>query len=386
MEPICQRMKNKVVFLSCIDFNGSTAGSSRMHMYSKMLRAEGTEYEFYSIHDFYKNYKLIGKLTSRRHIRVISYPLRLLLYVSSINNFVTKDDNTIFYLYPTSSVLVDYFLILYLKLFKKQMLFLEVNEVRRFGQGIRPKTVTYFKYALHERLAKYFDGLVCISKNIETYYKKYNKNTLLIPILSNVDNQYKNNCNYQGDKIFNIGFTGSIHIEKENLAIFFAALSMTFKKGYPIVLNLYGPVSNENELYKLVDRYDLNSVVKYQGMVKQELLTNILAKQDLLVLPRAQSQQNQYGFSTKLAEYLVSGVPVLITDVSDNLVYLTPNKDCIVADYRNSTSFSAQIECLIINYNEVAEQLAEKAFISARKKFSYLVHSSNFRNFLGLSM
>lgn len=378
-------MKSKVIFLSYCDLCDSSARAARVKMYSKMLDNEGIENKYYSIYDFYNESPLIGVLNSNRYIRRFSYYFTIFAYVKSMKKYFSKECDTVFYLYPTTAISLDYFLIIYLKILNNQKIFLEVNEVRKWGGSVKEKSFSFFKYKLYERLSRNFTGLVCISKNIEAYYKKYNTNTLRIPILSNANIIYTNNCNYQKGRAFNIGFMGSIHIEKENLDIFFSALNQVSSKGYCIVFNMYGSISDKKKFYELVEFYSLKSIIKYHGVVEQNLIPSRLAIQDLLVLPRARTPQNMYGFSTKLSEYLVSGVPVLITDVSDNLVYLTPNEDCIIADFKSSKNFASQIESLITNYDSVAEKLAQNAFNVARKNFHYLTHSSNFKVFLEVS-
>lgn len=374
-------MREQVVFLSYINFSDPTAGAARMRMYSKMLQSMSVENFLYSIYDFYAIHACVNKLNSSRYLRFISYPARLCLYVLSLNKFIKSDCKVVFYLYPTKQVLLDYLLIIYLKFIKRQRVFLEVNEVRRYGQGVKLKSIRYFKYVLHERLAKYFDGLVCISKNIEDYYKRYNKNILRVPILSD-DNAYQSNCNYKADRPFNIGFTGSIHLQKENLAIFFEALQHISNNGFTIRFNLYGRISDPKVFYRIVNYYSLAKIVVYHGVVKQDLLPEVMAKQDLLVLPRAENKQNRFGFSTKLSEYLVSGVPVLLTDVSDNLVYLTHGENCLVADFNNPESFAKQVEALIINYISIAPTLAKNAFEVTEEKFNYRIHADGYSKFL----
>lgn len=381
-------MKKKVIFLSYIDFDNSTAGAARVKMYAKMLQEEGIKIEFYSIHDFYKTNPLWKKLNVNRYIRHLSYSFRITAYVLSIRKLEKSEQNIIFYLYPTTEILLDYLLVFYLKSLTNQKVFLEINEVRKWGNSVRKNSIKYFKYAQYEKLSYHFDGLVCISKNIEKHYRDYNNNTLRIPILSDTNITYKNNCNYQIKKLkpFSIGFTGSIHIKKENLEVFFSALNKVSNKGYNIIFNLYGAISNEKDFSSLVSFYNLHDIVKYHGRIEHSLIPSVLNKQDLLVLPRAETLPNKYGFSTKLSEYLVSGVPVLVTDVSDNLAYLTPRIDCLLANFDSSDSFADQIENLIINYEVIAKELAENAFITANNNFNYLSHSKKFKDFLGLDM
>src|SRR5690554_3521416 len=306
-----------------------------MRMFVKMLESEQMNYQIYTMYDFYKLNNFFEKLNSNKYIRFISDPIRILAYVMSIRKLINKNDEVVFYLYPTTRVLLDYLLILYLKLIKKEKIFLEVNEVRRYGGEVNKYGFEYYKYVAHERLSKYFDGLVCISKNIENYYKVYNKNTINIPILSNSDLPYVNNCTYgyNNYRPFLIGFTGSVHMGKENLLVFFEGIKKLVNKGFSIKVNLFGEIYNKEKILKIVNNNGLEEVIKYHGCVDKKNIPYILTQQDLLVLPRAETKQNKYGFSTKLSEYLTSGVPVLITDVSDNLEYLKPNKDCLLSDY-----------------------------------------------------
>lgn len=379
-------MNKKVIFLSYIDFSDSTAGAARVKMYAKMLQEEGVETGFYSIHDFYNINPLFKKLNSNRYIRHLSYSFRVFAYVLSIRKLESHEQEIVFYLYPTTEILLDYLLVFYLKVLTSQKLFLEINEVRKWGNSVKKNSLKYFKYVQYEKLSYYFDGLVCISKNIEKHYRVNNTNTLRIPILSDTNINYKSHCNYKirNVKPFNIGFTGSINIKKENLEIFFSALNSISNKGYDILFNLYGAISNEKEFYRLVSFYNLHDIIKYHGRIEHSLIPSVLNKQDLLVLPRADTLSNKHGFSTKLSEYLVSGVPVLVTDVSDNLVYLTPGTDCLLASFDSSDSFANQIETLIINYEIMAKELADNAFITANNSFNYLSHSKRLKDFLGL--
>jgi glycosyltransferase involved in cell wall biosynthesis len=375
--------KNKVIFLSFIDFYGDTAGAARMRMYFRMLEAEGVEYKSYTMHDFYSLNAFARRLNSNKLVSVISDPLRILMYIFSIKKILNSEGSVVYYLYPTTRVLLDFLLILYLKFFRKNNIFLEVNEVRRFGVGIRKYSFSYFKYILHERLSAYFDGLVCISTNIEVYYRKYNLNTINIPILSDVNEPFKSNCTYNFADPFAIGFTGSVHVEKENLEVFLSGLSLLIGRGFSVTLNLYGPLYGKYKFFKMLNKYGISDCVKYHGIISAKNIPSILYEQDLLILPRAESMQNRYGFSTKLSEYLVSGVPILLTDVSDNLVYLTNKKDCLVADWKSDQSFSDQIESLILNYHDVAPVMAENAYEVARKNFYYKVSAAKYKKFIG---
>lgn len=370
-------MNKKLIFISMFDPESSIAGAVRMQMYSKMLDKEGVDFEFYS---FQGNKKFNNRGVG--FIKKILKMINVLIFIFNLRKFINNNTDTVFFYYPIGSVFFEIILLLYVKSIKKKKIFLEVNEVLKFGVSEKIDKISMLRYDFLESLSSFYDGIVCISKNIEQYYLNYNKNSLLLPILSDMEQGCINNSFYRGDSSFKIGFTGSIHIEKENLITVFKSLKNVVEKGYDVELNLYGLMYEEVRFKNLIDDFKLGSIVKYHGCIDHDYVFDVLKSQDLLILPRAKNKQNNYGFSTKLAEYLVSGVPVLLTDVSDNLYYLTPNLDCLVADYNSYESFSEKIIFLINNYSVEAPKLSNNAYNKARLNFSYKSHARRLINFL----
>ena len=368
-------MSKKVIFISSIDFKSSIAGAVRMRMYSKVFSLEKINFEYYSLSDY--PYVVKGKSS---YIRKFFNLLKVFSYIFSFEKFIKKQD-VIFYYYPAGSFFFVFFVVVYLKIIKKQKIFLEVNEVRRFSTKL--SAIDKLKYLFDEFLSIFFDSLVCISTNIKQYYIKYNSNLFLLPILSDIDEVYENHCTYKKGEVFKIGLTGSIHIEKENLKVIFNALSKVRREGYDIEFNLYGIMYNIELFEGLIDEYELSEIVKYYGNIEHNRVLETLRKQDLLILPRARNLQNTYGFSTKLSEYLISGVPVLLTDVSDNLYYLASGVDCFVAEYDSPESFKNKIIFVIDNYKQ-ASFISKNAYMSADKHFNYKKYSKSFLYFLGL--
>lgn len=370
-------MKKKVIFISAFDFNSSIAGAIRMKMYSKMLSREGVGFEFYS----FQNNKFFKK-SRNRFLQKILKPFNVLIFILNLRGFIRENTETVFLYYPLGSIFFEFFLLIYIKKIKKEKIFLEVNEVLKFGVSERKNKVYTFRCYLLEKISRFYNGIICISRNIEQYYLKHNENSLLLPILSNVEERYVDYCNYKSNTVFKIGFTGSIHIEKENLVTVFKSLKDIVEKGYKVELNFYGIVYEENKLKNIIEKFELGSVVNYHGIISHDNVLEILKSQDLLILPRAKNRQNDYGFSTKLAEYLISGIPVLLTDVSDNLYYLTRNVDCIVADYDDYEDFSEKIIFLMNNYSSKAPKLSKNAYNKALIHFNYICHSRKLFNFL----
>jgi glycosyltransferase involved in cell wall biosynthesis len=290
--------------------------------------------------------------------------------------------------------MIDYFIVLILVLVGKKKVYYEANEVRKhtafldsenssFASSFKRK-LTFYKYSMSERLTKYFTGLFCISTNIQTYFEKWNSNTLRIPILSNNNGLSYRKKGYSGKEPFRICLAGSISIAKENMLEFVDAVSEVVNAKYEIEINLYGPVSgNDLEILKEY-AYSKNhkNLINYRGLINHRDLNKVLQEQHLLVLPRGNNLQNYYGFSTKLSEYLITGVPCLITDVSDNALYVKDGVNGFVVPPNDVVAMANKIRYIILNYSSLASTIGENALDTVNKELSYRVHSEKISSFL----
>src|SRR5690606_7743318 len=107
---------------------------------------------------------------------------------------------------------------------KKYPVFYELNEVRKYASSYEaPMTFYRVQYSIKkiifniicscvEPLLRFYDGLICISTEIEHYGRRYNKNTMRVPILTDPDLRVEiSKKEYFTKGSFNIGFSGSIH-------------------------------------------------------------------------------------------------------------------------------------------------------------------------------
>jgi glycosyltransferase involved in cell wall biosynthesis len=104
-----------------------------------------------------------------------------------------------------------------------------------------------------------------------------------------------------------------------------------------------------------LNEYDIKDVFDYKGMIKHSLLIERLKKENhLLILPRGNTKQNYYGFSTKLADYLESQTPILTSTVGDIGKYFVEMKNSFNYIPDDVDSLTKKLEFIIKNYNDVA--------------------------------
>jgi len=316
-----------------------------------------------------------------------------------VNNFLGPERAGVtIYLYPTVFTQKDWIYLIYFKFFKRYPFYCDINELRvasallpALEKGLFHRVKSKIKaslkwipFKLSELQSVFCDGIVVISTNLEEYFSRYNTRILRIPILCDGQgNMNGDNFPKYADNIFKICFAGYIKCAKEGFDILFEALAKV-NVCRQVELYLYGILPDEEKLTleSLVERFSLERKIFYMGNVDPDDLQAEFTQYHLLILPRSHTRQAVFGFSTKLAEYLLSGVPVLITDVSDNGLFIKDGYNGFIIPPGSSLLMADKIMDVIDNYNLNASKIAENARVTARENFDFRLFTDRFIDFL----
>jgi glycosyltransferase involved in cell wall biosynthesis len=319
--------------------------------------------------------------------------------IFSLQQFIKeRKSKSVIYLYPTSLIGLDWVYVIYFKLIKRNKLFCDINELRVTSLYNRTppdkffrKILFYFKYPFEylkcrstELMALFFDGLIVISTSLEKYFSKYSRRLIKIPILSDLSkspDEYKLKSYNEG--AFKICFSGTISNKKEGLELLFNAIG-NLNQNKNVELHFYGsfPENEESILAKLSELYHIEHKVFYHGFLSPSDVCLELAKYHLLILPRPLNEQTKYGFSTKISEYLVSGVPTLLTDVSDNGIYIKDFYNGFLISPGSSSEMISKINQIIEHYNENANNIVRNAYKTAKENFDYRLYTNVIIDFI----
>ncbi len=238
----------------------------------------------------------------------------------------------------------------------------------------------FFIAILNDVIIHYFDGAVVISTRLEKLYKYTNK--IRIPILTEL-NYIENITKTKSTTQFQIGYTGTISIKKEGLLNFLKALVILNKTTPNYIVNFYGfgPKFDERKLKKFALQNNLNDNLIFHGKVNYNEVHKILQEQDLLILPRPSNLQTNYGFSTKLSDYLATGVAVLLTDTSDVSVYLKDNRDAFIIKNNSVKDLADKLTYLTSN-KPLLRQVGENGKSTAEMYFHYKSYSKLLYKFI----
>jgi len=383
---------------------GRMAGTQRVLKIAKSLSAGGINTYLCSL-KYINNDRITPKelfpgiwsLESEGNL--VSDSVHLSAFLRTVNKFIKERfSDKIIYLYPTSFVLKDFIYFIYFRVLKGYKFFCDINELRSSNvfattapSNITSKFIFYLKsfydlisYKLSEFQAFFYDGIVVISANLHKYFKRFNKNIIRVPILCDLSNIMAGPETFLhfDNKVFKICFAGTISCAKEGFNILFEALEK-LNSDKNVELYLYGPLHDNDKfvLEKLMTVLKLNSKVFYVGNIDADELLNEFKKYHLLILPRPLNLQTKYGFSTKLSEYLVSGVPALVTDVSDNALYIKDKINGYIVPPGSPSKMADKILEIISNYNMNAGEIAENAKLTAVREFDYRLYTRTFSDF-----
>jgi len=382
-----------------------------MNNYAKAISKGGSANVYLiSTVNFCENEEMIqfgeGIFTSKEKNNVVSPSgfsqiKRNFQFAQSVNRWRKKlDTDVVFLVYPTIDFSFEFFLWYFLKFLSGQSVFVEINEVYKstinesyINSGFIRKLFLisaikwlfdYLRFSFSEIFSSRFDGLVCISSTIASYYKPYNENIEVIPVLSDFDDP---EFNYSGCKNgFKMVFTGFIRVQKENLTEFLLALAVLDKTQHNWSFDMCGPLSATDEkiIHNLLIRHKIASKVHILGILNYDEVLKLQRDATLLVSLRSNNKMNYYNFPTKLSEYAVSGTPILMTDTGVVSDFFRDNFNCYMVDGYKCRNFYDKLLTVLSADDSERRRIAQNAYRTALDNFEYGRYSGVLSSFFKL--
>lgn len=256
---------------------------------------------------------------------------------------------------------------------RRAKVFTEITEIpyNKTQPSYKSRIVDY----LAQRAARKSNGCFVISHGLQTYYSN-----ICIPVLG-VINMFVDHQRFdEQDVAVNkdvISYCGSISNYKDGVDILIKAFGLVAQRHPTIKLQIIGGFVSEDTkqgLHKLVEGLGLTGRVVFTGRVSALEMPKLLAHSAILALARPNNIQAQYGFPTKLGEYLCAGRPVVVTNVGELRLFLQDKDSCVYAIPDDVDSFAACLSWVIEHPNE-AESIGRKGREVALNSFSAYTES-----------
>jgi glycosyltransferase involved in cell wall biosynthesis len=159
---------------------------------------------------------------------------------------------------------------------------------------------------------RFYDRIFVVSEKLKQYYQQVN--SAITVLHGGVALDEIPSSPVTSPEVFTIGYMGNARAYQGLSFLFDAAQRIKEKNLFPFRLNLV--ISRDGDLVRedlrrrgLFECADIHADVEH--LEAQRLITD----STVLVIPRPSLAMTEYAFPSKLPEYLVTGIPVVLTDV-----------------------------------------------------------------------
>lgn len=225
---------------------------------------------------------------------------------------------------------------------------------------------------LHIRFMKRCIRIFVISKKLRQYCINKGispRKTVILNMLAD-DNRFKN-VDYKPKERY-IAYCGNGENFKDGVDILLKAFALVAIRYKNIKLYILGkgPKNDTDIQLHIIKDNNLEKRVFMPGIIASTEVPQFIINAEILVLARPFNIQAEYGFPTKLGEYLLTGNPVVVTKVGELDDFLTDKKNCLFAKPDDPEDFADKLLWLLNNRDE-AHKIGERGKLVAQENFSY---------------
>ncbi len=216
------------------------------------------------------------------------------------------------------------------------------------------------------------DGIIAISRLIESYYRQHLDNVVRIPTVTD-PKTVEPRTEIKDDKIRFI-FAGQLDEGKDNILHFMNALDRIDPVKHKLYFDIYGPRPKEinkhlGDSVKLFEKYPDN--IKYHGRAPQQQVQETCKNADFSVFFRQNIRSANAGFPTKLGECMTFGTPAFTNDTGDiSLVINSGVNGFMINRYDEQEIYETLLKIVSMTESE-RENMRAEARKTAESFFDY---------------
>lgn len=235
---------------------------------------------------------------------------------------------------------------------------------------------------LYKKKNSFFDGMIVMTYELLNFYSNCTKKsnfTFLLPMTIDA-HRFDNIEKYKNKPYIAVVF--GTHNRDGLMESIQSYLKYVIEKEgtYDLVLiGDYESMPNKLCLDSLICKSGLSSRIIIKGKVPISEVPSLLYNASCLL-----TTPNFYvsgGFPTKLGEYMLSGVPVVVTNAGEITYYVENLKEAFIANPGDINCIAEKLLYIECNY-DISKKIAENARIKALKVFCADTYVEDFTSFL----
>lgn len=372
----------KVGIVCAYQFPEGMAPTIRILAYSKGLRQNGVDVEIFTFketpagEDIPMEGYVNGILYKRSYIKrrkglFVGLCDRLNMFRRLYQQIKTSDKVSPFDYILLSFDSLDklYTIVPLLKLLNKRLLFIGDE----FPEPIRrlKKDIPWWQKPAYRFIHRFLDGRILMTRNLQKFYDKRAGEKPTFILNSIIDEKRFESVSRQPVEQKYICYMGNMQLAKDNVDNIIRAFSI-ISSSYPDYhLWLFGTPSEKDRkiIEDVIAETDMQDKVLIKGRIDYDQVPQVLANASILVTSQPVTTRAEGGFPTKMAEYMMSGTPMIVTDVGEICNYVTDGENAFVVEPCNPEAYANKIR-YIFSSSEIAEKVAQRANIDAMTNFS----------------
>jgi len=225
---------------------------------------------------------------------------------------------------------------------------------------------------------KNLTGIFVITRSLRNFYIQHGVEPEKIQILNMMVNPSRfDGVTKQSSAERYISYCGTASNTKDGVDNLIRAFAIVSKKHTDVKLQIIGKSPNANERnnnIELIKELGIEDKVIFTGQVESAAMPQLLTNAEILALARPNNLQAQYGFPTKLGEYLLTGNPVVITNTGDISLFLKNKESAFIVKPDDSQAFADAL-CFALENPTFANSVGRKGKEVAIQNFNCEIES-----------
>jgi len=317
---------------------------------------------------------LASKESKLRHIQYVLFRIKSIRKFSVFCRSLSSDD----------VVIIEAGEEYYTSLFKsKAKIFLYRVEHPEAYTMQRIKYIQAFWIKKSRRFYKQADGVFVLTSGLKHFYLSEGVDEFKIHII----NMAVDETRFDGIKKTHnvetyIGYCGSVSVHKDGVDDLIKAFALVHEQLPDVKLMIMGNFasrSDEKEIKNIIDQYNIRDFVTLTGLVQSNEIPQKLKDAAVLVLTRRKNLQTENGFPTKLAEYLLTGNPVVVTKTGDIPLFLEDGISAYLSEPGDIVQISQKMIKALTD-GIMAKVVGNNGAEVARHSFNYKTESKKILN------
>lgn len=261
-------------------------------------------------------------------------------------------------------------------------IFYECTEIPLYGrtEGV----AIHIKEAFKLYLAKRASGMLVISQALRDFFCQ--KGITNIEVVNMFVDATRFVIQDKENSIKNIAYCGTVSPFKDGVDCLIKAFEIFHRKHSEYRLMIIGRFESpeaENVVRNLARDLGLSDCIDFTGIVLPDEMPALLQGASMLALARPNNRQAQFGFPTKLGEYLATGNPVVVTNVGEIGFFLRDGENCRMARPGDAEDFAEKMIWVADNPEE-SKIIGAKGKELTRIEFSAVEQSKKALSFMNI--